>query len=332
MNTCPLSVSALFCLLTVFSFNGWLPETFGQNISDEFASIRADLYALNGARAQERVSAVLRSPGLNAEQKKEAQRLQEFALGLIDWNQWVVARFSRLSSGEIQLGDTEAYIVEASSQELTIQVGGQTVICKPDRVPRKIAEFLVRKRLADPRTQRIFGIYLCMYPRGDRAKARQLWDFAQQKRVDCSALYAELNVPIPASVVNSMPGPQVVTAPAGSNRTLADLNNPAFLPPEPVQKPNPGYPSGSVPGHGAFNSTSTGPGVNPVSTIPMYKPTVSPAAVSMNPPVTSVPLVKPSVPSVAVSARQSVSGRPSVSSRPNRSGKTQYPPKVKYLY
>lgn len=285
----------------------------GPDFAAQTAAIRSDLYALHGVEAQAKITALLNSGSLAEPQKSEAMRLQEFALGLIEWNQWVKARFSRFPAGEIMFGDTGAYVVESDAESMTIHMNGQTIVCKPDCVPRKLAEYLVRKRLSDPQTQRLFGIYLCMYPRGDRARARQLWDSAQQRNIDCSRLYPELDIPIPASAAAAVANTQTIKTDPVPQRSFAELNNPAFLKPVPSVPPtvNPSTPK-----------------ANPVP-VPISAKPESAGKETSNSASTPAPVAKPVPASAPVAKPVPVKKREKP--RPDRSGQKQFPPKVQYL-
>ncbi|MFH1924063.1 MAG: hypothetical protein ABIP48_29770 [Planctomycetota bacterium] len=104
----------------------------------------------------------------------------------------VVARLE--STEELEVGETFVVVVEASRDELTIKVEGQLRTYQIDRIPSRLVQVLAGMRLArDPATKVLLGTYLLVDPKGDPARARQLWEEAAREGVKVENLIPELS-------------------------------------------------------------------------------------------------------------------------------------------
>ena len=95
---------------------------------------------------------------------------------------------------ELAVGETFVAVVEASAEELTVKVAGQLRTYTIDRIPSRLVQALADLKLArDPTTKVLLGAYLLVDPKGDPARARQLWEEAAREGVDLKDLMPELD-------------------------------------------------------------------------------------------------------------------------------------------
>jgi hypothetical protein len=109
---------------------------------------------------------------------------------------WVGARkaIANLKSGdEFTVKDTVVVIVEVGENEVVVRAVGENRRYPLDDLPHRLLLALAEKWFADvPSSKVLIGAYLAVDPKGDPARARQLWQDASRQGVDVDPLMPEL--------------------------------------------------------------------------------------------------------------------------------------------
>lgn len=109
---------------------------------------------------------------------------------------WVGARkaIANLKSGdEFAVKNTVIVIVEVGENEVVVRAVGENRSYPLDDLPSRMLMAVAEKWFADsPSSKVLIGAYLAVDPKGDPARARQLWQEASGKGIDLDPLMAEL--------------------------------------------------------------------------------------------------------------------------------------------
>lgn len=148
----------------------------------------------------------------------EIDRVEALAKYSEDFDKAVRGGIKNLEiGGQFAVKDSFVGVVEVQAESIVLRVQGQNKAYPIAELPAAIAYALAESwlRKEDAATKIILGTYQAMQPRGDRAKARELWQAAASEgaRIAAEQLLPELNVPLPtdaggmpAVVEGSKPG------------------------------------------------------------------------------------------------------------------------------
>lgn len=102
---------------------------------------------------------------------------------------------------EIPIGDDMVVVVDVNAKQLTIKVRGQVREYSPyDRIPHVLVAALADRQFGkDPQSKAIYASYLTVAPKGDRQRARQLFEEAIAAGVNVSYLLPELDLAAPTA-------------------------------------------------------------------------------------------------------------------------------------
>ncbi|MBN2475204.1 MAG: hypothetical protein JXB62_11385 [Pirellulales bacterium] len=105
---------------------------------------------------------------------------------------------------ELELKTTRVVVVEASRDQLTVRAVGENRSWPIEFIPTSLVLAIAGTSFPDDATSKThIGTFLAVDPKGDRARARQLWQEATQEGMDIGSLMPELDVAWPPGSTNS---------------------------------------------------------------------------------------------------------------------------------
>jgi hypothetical protein len=139
-----------------------------------------------------------------ANRSDEIDRVESLARYTEDFNKAVREQIKGLEiGGQFPVKDDFVGVVEVQPESIVLRIQGQNrtfeIASLPPAIAYALAEIYLRKE--DAATKIILGTYQAMHPRGDRAKARELWQAAAAGGAQAVAdeLLPELDVPLPGA-------------------------------------------------------------------------------------------------------------------------------------
>ena len=120
-----------------------------------------------------------------------------------------------LESGEeLIIGDSRVAVVEATRERLIIKAGVNRVF-RIEELPTSLVLVLAQRWFAKEPSSKVFlGAFLAFDPKGDRQRARQLWQEAGRSGLDVQDLLPELDEPGPAGPSGGSASVQKTAPPA----------------------------------------------------------------------------------------------------------------------
>ena len=164
---------------------------FGKAVSDvRFSMSERDL-----AAARRHLQAAAAS-AQTLPDRSRVVRLQTM-LGQLD-EFWEAIRqgVAKLTGGEeLALKTTRVVVVEASRERLTVRVGGKNHSWLVEFMPISVVNTVAGLSLPqDASSKVLLGTFLAVDAKGDRGRARQLWEEAAQEGMDVEQLMPELDI------------------------------------------------------------------------------------------------------------------------------------------
>lgn len=167
---------------------------------------------VRGARAQVEVARKFEVPA----RTDEIDRVEALARYIEEFDKAVRGGIKNLEiGGQFAVKDSFVGVVEVQPESIVLRIEGQnktfSIAGLPPALAYALAESWLRKE--DAATKIILGTFQAMQPRGDRLKARDLWQAAalEGAKIVAEQLLPELNVPLPADaggmpVADAKPG------------------------------------------------------------------------------------------------------------------------------
>lgn len=155
----------------------------------------------------------------NGDDKAQIDRLKAIRSNLEEFWKTMSQIVKRLQpTDEISIRDTMIVVVEAGPDLLTIKAAGQVREYTPlTNMPYLLVTTLADRQFGkDPASKAIYASYMAVHPKGDRQRARQLWEEAIAAGVDVSFLLPELDQAGPGAASAS----SQKTAPPGDKNAL----------------------------------------------------------------------------------------------------------------
>ena len=139
----------------------------------------------------------LNTAGANAQTPEEeaaVERLRTLRGHLEQFWEGIRKSVAELESGEeLIIGDTRVAVVEASRERLIVKAGVNRVF-QIDEIPASLVRVLADRWFAKEPSSKVFlGAFLAVDPKGDRQRARRLWQEAGQAGLDVRGLLQELD-------------------------------------------------------------------------------------------------------------------------------------------
>ena len=140
----------------------------------------------------------LNTAGSNAqtpEELDEVDRVRALCGHLEQFWYGIAQSASGLDGGEeLIVGDTRVAVVEATAQQLILHVAGRNRVYKIKDLPSSLVASLANRWFSkEPKSKVFYGAYQAVDPKGDRQRARRLWQEAAAAGVDIGDLEAELD-------------------------------------------------------------------------------------------------------------------------------------------
>jgi hypothetical protein len=122
-----------------------------------------------------------------------------------------------LNAGELDVDGTRCAVVDYDRRLFIVRVAGENKRYSLTTIPPKLALVLAQLELpaGNASNQVCFGAFLAMDAKGDRRKAREMWQAAAAKGGDIRGLLAELEIPLAA------PPPELPDLTAAQRLSLA---------------------------------------------------------------------------------------------------------------
>lgn len=174
-------------------------------LSQALTDVRASL-AESDLQAAQKFLATATKYVQSSDDKVQVERLKSLTSNLEEF--WKTMRQivgGLKATDEIPFRDDMIIVVEVGPDILTIKVAGQIREYTPlTDMPYLLVTTLADRRFGkDPQSKAIYASYLAVAPKGDRQRARQLWQEAIAEGVDVSYLLPELDQTWPGAVTTS---------------------------------------------------------------------------------------------------------------------------------
>jgi hypothetical protein len=142
----------------------------------------------------------LNTAGANAQSPEDqaaVERLRTLRGYLEQFWEGIRSSVAELESGEeLVIGNTRIAVVEASRDRLIVKATGRlhTFQIPGPGIPPSLVTVLADRWFAKKPSSKVFlGAFLAVDPKGDRQRARQLWEEASRAGVDLGGLFQELD-------------------------------------------------------------------------------------------------------------------------------------------
>jgi hypothetical protein len=179
-----------------------------RELNEKYQRAVAELRAAMGQR--DLVGAKLKVKGVAAlaqtpEQEAEVARLDVLIGHLREFWRVMAETTARFQpSQEITVGDTPVIVVEGGPSQVTLRTGRKSQTFQVKALPRPIVDGIVEACFADnPANKVLHGAFLAFDPKGDRQRARKLWQQAIDGGQKIDNLLAELDAAPPAAGVKT---------------------------------------------------------------------------------------------------------------------------------
>ncbi len=98
--------------------------------------------------------------------------------------------------GDMPFGDTRIAIVEASADHIVFRAYGRNKRYRTMDLPYPLVLVIADRWFSKkaPSTNALIGTFLAVDPRGDKVRAKQLWQQATRDGIDCERLMPELEI------------------------------------------------------------------------------------------------------------------------------------------
>jgi len=174
-------------------------------LSQALADVRASLAEFDLQAAQNFLTTATKYVQ-NGDDKAQVDRLQAIRSNLEEFWKTMSQIVKRLQpTDEIPIRDTMLIVIETGPNLLTIKAAGQIREYTPlPHMPYPLVTALADRHFGkDPASKAIYASYMAVHPKGDRRRARQLWEEAIAAGVDVSFLLPELDQAGPGSGATS---------------------------------------------------------------------------------------------------------------------------------